>query len=129
MIFNPVTKLASSFELQAIEAKEGFKGFKLEKVDCSFSVVLPECAESDKLLGVSVVESRNKKSKDPKCLVIATENHFYVHNGENFKYIFSGYKNGGIRFTGNQLYVISGTLNHLTVKNANKGTEVAKELF
>ena len=110
MIFNPKTMQASSFKVESAESNDNFKGFRLIKEDGSFSAVLPECESQDKVLGVSLIDSKNKKWKDPKCLVIATKHHFYIHNGQDFKYVFSGFHNGGIRFSVNELYVISDTL-------------------
>jgi len=44
--------------------------------------------------------------------VIATKHHFYIYDVQNnkFKYIFSGFLNGGVRFSENELYVITDTL-------------------
>jgi len=110
MIFNPKTMQASSFKVENAESKDNSKGFRLKKEDGSFSAVLPECEGQDKVLGVSLIDSKNKKWKDPKCLVIATKHHFYIYNGQDCKYIFKGFNNGGIRFSVNELYVISDTL-------------------
>ena len=63
MIFNPKTMQASSFKVESAESNDNFKGFRLIKEDGSFSAVLPECTSQDKVLGVSLIDSKNKKWK------------------------------------------------------------------